>query len=156
MSARTVSLVASLAVAGMLSVAQARADALVVSVDRATIMRLDQPAATIVIGNPAIADASVQNREMLIVTGKSYGSTNLIVLDNQGQVISESTIYVQGVQDGTVTVQRGMEKVSLACTPNCERTLAIGDNQEAFAAVGNQMQTRNQLATGGAAPSGNN
>ena len=119
-------------------------------------MRLDQPAATIIIGNPAIADASVQNREMLIVTGKAYGSTNLIVLDGQGQVISESTIYVQAVQDGAVTVQRGMDKVSLACTPNCERVLAIGDSSDAFSAVGSQMETRNRIATGAEAPAGNN
>ena len=156
MSARFASLVAPIAIAGTLFAAPAMAESLVVSVDRATIMRLDQPAATIIIGNPAIADASVQNREMLIVTGKAYGSTNLIVLDGQGQVISESTIYVQAVQDGAVTVQRGMDKVSLACTPNCERVLAIGDSNDAFTAVGSQMETRNRIATGAEAPSGNN
>ncbi|MCB1476065.1 MAG: pilus assembly protein N-terminal domain-containing protein [Rhodobiaceae bacterium] len=156
MSARFASLVAPIAIAGTLFAAPAMAESLVVSVDRATIMRLDQPAATIIIGNPAIADASVQNREMLIVTGKAYGSTNLIVLDGQGQVISESTIYVQAVQDGAVTVQRGMDKVSLACTPNCERVLAIGDSSDAFSAVGSQMETRNRIATGAEAPAGNN
>lgn len=148
MSSRTVALAALISILGAGTAATAAAESLVVSVDRATILRLDQPAGTIVIGNPAIADASVQNRQMLIVTGKSYGSTNMIVLDQEGAVISESIIYVQAPGDGAVTLQRGVEKVSLACTPKCERTLAIGDTSDAFAAVGQQMEMRNKLATG--------
>ncbi|MGE0847001.1 MAG: pilus assembly protein N-terminal domain-containing protein [Flavobacteriaceae bacterium] len=120
----------------------------VVAVDRASIMRLDQPAATVIIGNPAIADASVYSREMLIITGKAYGTTNLIVLDERGEVISDNTVYVQAPSEGAVTVQRGTEKVSLACAPNCERVLAIGDSGESFSQLGEQIKSRNALATG--------
>ena len=39
-------------------------------------MKLPDKVATIVIGNPLIADAALQAGGMLVITGKGYGSTN--------------------------------------------------------------------------------
>ena len=47
-------------------------------------MRLPTGVATIVIGNPLIADASLQPGGLLVITGKGYGSTNLLALDRSG------------------------------------------------------------------------
>jgi len=58
-----------------------------VIIDEATLLRLDRPAAEIVVGNPSIADVSVQSGRVLIVTGKSFGETNLIVMDADGKVV---------------------------------------------------------------------
>ncbi|MEM8797782.1 MAG: pilus assembly protein N-terminal domain-containing protein, partial [Pseudomonadota bacterium] len=67
-----------------------------VTVDHAKVMRISRPAATIVIGNPGIADAAVQDETTLIITGKSFGVTNMIVLDHDGEAIAESLLTVRG------------------------------------------------------------
>ncbi|WP_436643528.1 pilus assembly protein N-terminal domain-containing protein [Microbaculum sp. FT89] len=123
-------------------------DTLLVEVDRAKIVKLDQPAATVIIGNPSIADALVHNREMLVVTGKSFGVTNMIVLDASGKTIGDLTLHVRGDDVGIVTVQRGPSRLSYSCAPTCERTLMIGDMGESYSALNTQIQDRIGLATG--------
>ena len=56
--------------------------------------------ATIVIGNPMIADASLQSGGMLVVTGKGYGATNLLALDRGGRVVLNKTVQVLGAGHG--------------------------------------------------------
>src|SRR5215469_12918356 len=65
------------------------ADAIKVTIDQATIAKMPENVATLVIGNPLIADVTVQPGGLLIVTGKSYGATNLIALDRSGAVLIE-------------------------------------------------------------------
>lgn len=128
--------------------ADAVEDSVVVEVNRAKVVRLDQPAATIILGNPAVADALVQNRNMLIITGKSYGSTNLIVLDPAGETVEELTLHVTAIEDGSVTMQKGATRLSFSCNPVCERTLAIGDGKDPFDELDTQIQISLGLAQG--------
>jgi Flp pilus assembly secretin CpaC len=72
--------VAMLSIAGS-SLAQTRAEDLVVNYDQSQLVKLPRPAAEIIIGNPSIADVTVQNGNLLVVTGKTFGITNMIVLD---------------------------------------------------------------------------
>ena len=60
-----------------------------VTIDRAKVMRISRPADVVIIGNPAIADATIQDSQTLIITGRSYGTTNLIVLDSTGKALVE-------------------------------------------------------------------
>ncbi|TCT07230.1 putative type II/III system pilus formation protein [Tepidamorphus gemmatus] len=128
--------------------ASAIEDSLFVEMNRAKVIRLDQPAATVILGNPAIADALVQNRTMLVITGKSYGSTNLIVLDPAGETVEELTLNVTAVNDGSVTMQKGTTRLSFSCTPVCERTLAVGDSKDPFSELDSQIQSSLGLAQG--------
>ncbi len=48
-----------------------------VHLDQAKLLKLPERTATLVIGNPLIADAAVQPGGVLVITGKSYGMTNL-------------------------------------------------------------------------------
>lgn len=119
-----------------------------VRLDEATIVRLASPAQTLVIGNPAIADAIVHNGSLIIVTGKSFGTTNLIAIDRGGQVVIERQIEVQQPQSGTLTVQRGDELETYSCSPICRRSPVIGDTQKVFNDVMGQAQAHNGLARG--------
>ena len=85
-----------LAVAAVVGAAPAQADTLSINVDQAQIMRLPEKIATIVIGNPLIADATLQSGGVLVVTGKGYGATNLLALDRSGRVVMEKTVQVLG------------------------------------------------------------
>ena len=77
------------------AVSAARAETINVAIDEAHIMHLPQGASTIVIGNPLIADASLQSGGILVITGKGFGSTNLIALDHHGQVILDRDVEVK-------------------------------------------------------------
>jgi Flp pilus assembly secretin CpaC len=99
-----------------------------VKVNMARILRINAPAATVIIGNPGIADAAIQDPQTLVLTGKSYGQTNLIVLDAQGNPIADTMIEVVQEQAGLVTVYLGDRRTSLACAPICQPIIMLGDD----------------------------
>jgi hypothetical protein len=59
-----------------------------------------------------------------------------------------SMISVLAPSDSVVTVQRGLDRESYSCTPNCQPSLLLGDANKYFAEVGGQAGQRNSLATG--------
>ncbi|MEZ5841263.1 MAG: pilus assembly protein N-terminal domain-containing protein [Hyphomicrobiales bacterium] len=131
----------------MIDVTPARAgDPITVVVDRAKILRLTEPAGTIVLGNPAIADATMPDDRTLVLTGKSYGSTNLVILDGEGRQIADEVILVRAPQDAVVTVYKGVNRETLSCAPVCQQTATVGDKTEVFTLINSQTQTRNTLS----------
>ncbi len=122
-------------------------DTVTVMVDHAKVVRLPERTQTVIVGNPIVADIAVQRNGILVVTGKSYGTTNLIALDNSGLLLAESMISVQAPTDSVVTVQRGLARESYSCTPTCQPSLRLGDSPDYFGGVGNQATQRNTLAT---------
>ncbi|MBX9718884.1 MAG: pilus assembly protein N-terminal domain-containing protein [Microbacteriaceae bacterium] len=124
-----------------------------VLLDEAKLVKLPDRVATIVIGNPVIADATVQAGGMMVITGKGYGSTNIIAIDRSGAVLLERSIEVHGPRGNLVVVYRGVDKESYACTPHCDRRLTLGDGATFFEATAAQIATRNALALSGAGPS---
>lgn len=120
-----------------------------VTVDQAHVMKLPEGVATIVVGNPLIADISIQAGGMAVLTGKGHGVTNLVALDRSGAVIDQKTVEVRGAQD-SVVVYRGVQRESYSCTPNCERRITLGDNPEYFATTLEQTSARlGQSQSGG-------
>ena len=99
-----------------------------VNVNMARILRINAAAATVIIGNPGIADVTIQDPQTLILTGKSYGQTNLIVLDASGNPIADTLIEVVQMQAGVVTVYQGQARTSLACAPVCQSVMMMGDD----------------------------
>ncbi|WP_319483542.1 pilus assembly protein N-terminal domain-containing protein [uncultured Cohaesibacter sp.] len=101
-----------------------------VKLDRAKVMRVSRPAAMVIIGNPAIADATIKDSQTLIITGKQYGTTNLIVLDSAGEPIADELLSVSSALESSVTVYKGADRVTLHCNPDCEPVYRIGDKTE--------------------------
>lgn len=120
--------------------------ALQVTVNRAKVIRLPERAQTVIIGNPAIADLSLQKNGIVVVTGKSYGSTNLIALDGAGQMLAESLVNVVAQTDGLVVVQRAFERFSYSCNPNCQPSVNLGDNKNYFDDSRSQADAHNGFA----------
>jgi Flp pilus assembly secretin CpaC len=125
-------------------------ESVTVLVDHAKIIRLPEKAQTVVVGNPAIADVSMQRNGVMVVTGKSFGVTNLIALDANGVLLAESLVRVGAASDSVLTVQRGMNRESYACNPDCQPSIQMGDAQEYFAGAAGQMAARNAQAAAGA------
>ena len=61
---------------------------------KARLVKLPDRVTTIVIGNPLIADVTLQAGGLMVITGKGYGTTNLIALDRSGAVLFERNILV--------------------------------------------------------------
>jgi Pilus formation protein N terminal region len=121
-----------------------------VILDQAKLIKLPEKVATVVVGNPLIADASLQPGGLMVVTGKGYGTTNLIVLDRSGAVLMEKTIEVQGPREHTVVLYRGIERETYSCTPTCQRRITLGDGNAYFTATIGQTVARNAQAQGAA------
>lgn len=126
----TANLFATVSLAQAQSVTLDIAGAISVNVNMARILRINAPAATVIIGNPGIADVTIQDPQTLILTGKSYGQTNLIVLDSAGNPIADTLIEVIQTSDDVVTVYLGLARITLACEPVCQPTATLGDDIE--------------------------
>jgi hypothetical protein len=127
------------------------ADTIKVELDRAAITRLPPHVATVVIGNPLIADVTVQPGGFLVITGKGFGTTNMIALDRTGAVLSEHNIEVLGPNaSNIVVVYRGVNRESYSCAPECERRITLGDSTEFFEQTMAQAGNRAARAQSGA------
>lgn len=124
--------VAMLATALAMAAGAAKADDLIVKYDQSQLLRLPRPAAEIIIGNPAIADISVQSGNLLVITGKSFGITNIIALDADRNVIQDQRVLVKRDEVKVVNLQRGTQRQSYNCTPQCNPSITIGDEQAYF------------------------
>ncbi|MBI5130660.1 MAG: pilus assembly protein N-terminal domain-containing protein [Rhodopseudomonas palustris] len=144
-------LVVSSLVFGLLSVSAVSAgteETVAVNVDQAKLIKLPQNIATLVVGNPLIADVTMQPGGMVVVTGKGYGATNVIAMDRKGTVIADRLIQVEGPMDKVVTVYRGINRESYSCAPHCERRITLGDSDTYFKSTIEQAGKLNQQATG--------
>jgi hypothetical protein len=113
-------------------------------------MHIERPADIVIIGNPAIADATIQDSQTLIITGHSFGTTNLILLDSEGKTIASELVSVGTQNDDIVTVYRRASRETFSCTPDCSPMLAVGDNSAAFDAVNAQIQSHSALSSAAA------
>ena len=121
----------------------AQAETVTVNVDEARILKLPEKVATIVIGNPLIADATLQSGGILVITGKGFGATNLLALDRSGRAIMEKTVQVQGpAGDNLVVVYKGVARESYSCTPQCAPRITLGDDTKFFSETLSQSGSR--------------
>jgi hypothetical protein len=113
-------------------------DRIAVYVDQAKLVKLPAKVSTIVVGNPLIADVTLQSGGIIVVTGKGYGATNFIAMDRNGEVLVDRQIQVEGPTDQLVTVYRGVERESYSCMPICQRRVTLGDGDGYFKSVMDQ------------------
>jgi Flp pilus assembly secretin CpaC len=105
----------------MAGIATSDDDMLRVSMNHARVLRLDRPVSKVIVGNAKVADATVSDAHTIVLTGRSYGTTNLVLLDADGNAIVDERILVSIDEGNTVRVFRQTERTVLSCTPNCEQ-----------------------------------
>ncbi|MBR0685970.1 pilus assembly protein N-terminal domain-containing protein [Bradyrhizobium manausense] len=133
-----------------IGLAEPTVDTIAVNVDQAKLVRLPGKVATIVVGNPLIADVTLQPGGMIVVTGKGYGATNFIALDRGGEILVDRQIQVEGPSDRLVTVYRGVERESYSCMPLCQRRVTLGDSDNYFNTTMSQAGSLSGNASGSA------
>ncbi len=117
-------------------------------VDQARLVKIPVGTATLIIGNPTIADVTMLNaNNLMVLTPKAFGQTNFIALDVNGNPLAQSTIEVVNSSDAVI-VQRGMERESFSCTPNCQPIERLGDDQTFASGVASQSLAHSQRLAG--------
>ena len=81
---------------------------IVVRLDQATLFKVPDHAATVVLGNPLIADVTIQSGGIAVLTGKGYGGTNVIVLDRGRRVVGESRRGHRTVRSRGIRLSRAL------------------------------------------------
>jgi hypothetical protein len=135
-------------------VSTADASDLIVRYDQSQLLRLPRAASEVIVGNPSIADVTLQDGNLLVVTGKTFGITNVIALDAQHNVIQDQRVMVERDDRKIVNLHKGSTRFTYACTPNCEPTLTIGDDKNFFDAV-QQANSQKTKFSEGTSDSGN-
>ncbi len=115
---------------------------LVVRYDQSQLIRLPRPVSDVIIGNPSIADVTVQGGNLLVVTGKTFGITNIIALDAQRNVIQDQRVVVEAEDRHTLVVHKGSLRETYTCSPSCMPTIVVGDDQVFFDRVSKSAKTR--------------
>lgn len=91
-----------------------------VVMNQAKVVKLSRAADTVIVGNPEIADAAIQDASTVILTGKGFGTTNFVVMDENGNAIVDELIMVSRDDTKTTRIYRGTIVQTVSCTPFCE------------------------------------
>ena len=105
---------------------------LVILSDHMRRVRLERPAGTILVGNPLIADVTVLGNDTLFVSARTIGSTNIIVLDKQGNELVTYEVFVREPRIKRVVLNNGGITENYQCAPNCERALTQSDSLQPY------------------------
>lgn len=104
-----------------------------VTMDEVRVVAFQRPIATVFVGNPTIADATVIDAYHAFVLGKGFGTTNLIALGPQSQTVANQQITVTNHGGGVVTLNKGSAQYSYACSSaHCEANPVPGDQKGFF------------------------
>jgi Flp pilus assembly secretin CpaC len=125
------------------SVGESSSNTLVdVAVDEARVMRINRAPNSVILGNPLIADAVIEENGVIVLLGRNYGTTNLIALDGQGEAIATYDIVVRTSGRNAVSLFRGTGRTALNCSPRCERELDVGDETVNYETIKNQIEAK--------------
>jgi len=98
-----------------------------VRIDEVTSVALGGAAAHVVVGNPAIADVNMLDRRKLLIMGRSYGVTNVMVIDHGGRTIYSAQVNVTPGEIGKASLFKGANIQNYACANRCERQPMPGE-----------------------------
>ncbi len=123
------------------------AESITIESDKTQLISVSVRPGTVVVGNPSIADVSI-NGNQIFVHGHGYGNTNIVILDLKGTQIANFDITVKQSTSNAMSVFRGPDRFSYACDPICESNLQPGDRLDYFKSIVESQAAKNELATG--------
>ena len=116
----------SLLALGAAAPALAQSRPLSVEIDHTARLNLRGAAASVVVGNPQIADVTVVDEHTLFISGRGFGVTEVVVLDGMGRTIYQSEVVVSAPSSGQVRVWRGSTVTDMACSSTCAPSVRVG------------------------------
>lgn len=146
----------ALAATAFLALAAPAMAGVTVNIDESTPVTLGGTAGQVIVANPSIADVSLTDRRHMTVLGRSYGVTNVLVLDPMGRRIFETTVNVAPAPVGRVSLFRGVDVYNYACNDRCERTPMPGETTPVYKSASEAYSDYAGRAKTGANTSGGN
>ena len=137
----------ALALAFLHTSASLAAQQLVIKTDQTQLISVSGNPGTVVIGNPSIADATVHGNK-LFVHGRAFGTTNMIILDENGSQLSNLDITVMLGGENNMQVYKAGARYSFVCAPDCEGTLQSGDSAAFFGDISKMDAKKSGTAQG--------
>ncbi len=125
--------------------AVAQAGQFTVEAGKTKPLRLKTEAASVVLGNQNVADVAVHDEKMLLISGKSFGTTNLLVFDKDGNTIYSGDLVVTTNSANFVTVNRAGFNFTYNCAPECRDAIQVGDDQTHFNKTLRQLDSQKAL-----------
>lgn len=121
---------------------------------KAGIVKLSGAANNVIVGNPAVADVTVENPTTLVLFGRGPGETNILVLGAGQKEILAASVVVSTDKDRQVSVlapsrgkDAGMIEILYACADRCVRFPA--DLTKLAAQTGSGGSSDSDLGFGG-------
>ena len=134
----------ALAYAGQATAAQP----LVLYADQSKIISLTGTPSIVVVGNPSIADATIQGQRVFL-HGRSFGTTNVVILNDNGDQLADFEIDVQLGGGNNVSLFKAGALYTYVCAADCESVMHIGDQPVYFKdVVLDRNKDKIKLATG--------
>jgi hypothetical protein len=129
------------------------ADTISVALDEVQTIAFPSVPAAVNVGNPSIADITMFDDHHAFIQGKAYGSTNMVAVDKNGGIISNTHINVLSGQQAIVTLQRGASRTTYTCIASrCEPSPQPGDGKDSFDAASGQITAHQDTARKAAMP----
>ena len=101
--------------------APALAETLSVPLSETRPLSLGGSAADVLIGDASIADVTVVDHHHLLIHGKAFGRTNLVVMDAGGRTVFSGPIVVSTGDEDHVSLFRGVAQSEYTCAARCEK-----------------------------------
>ena len=118
-----------------------------VKLDQARVLSVPKDVKMLIVGNPLIADVTLlKSGTNMVITGKSFGATNMIALDGAGNSLGETMIKVDPSTGERLLVQRGDARETYFCNPKCLPTVALGDDSKFAGGVLSAIASRNNAS----------
>lgn len=111
--------------------ALAEESSITVAADRAKVVSITGDPAAVIVGNPTFADVTVRSGQ-IIIHGRHYGSTNLLILDDDGNQLGNYELNVVNKPSQSVYMYKAGQRQTYTCAPKCQVTLSVGDNPDYF------------------------
>jgi Pilus formation protein N terminal region len=115
--------------------------------DESQMLTIAKSPGAVIVGNPSIADVSIDGTRVF-VHGRGFGQTTLLILDAEGEQIASFDIAVKHTQVTNVALFRGTNRFSYSCAPYCESELQIGDDIDYFKGISDSMMKKMEISTG--------
>ncbi|MEM9054538.1 MAG: pilus assembly protein N-terminal domain-containing protein [Pseudomonadota bacterium] len=141
----SISKLAGAALVSALVSLSAQASSFTVEAGKSRAIKLSAKADSVVIGNPNIADVAVHDGKLMFVTGKSFGTTNLMIFDSQGNTLFSKDVVVTANTATWVSVKRAGSNFTYDCAPACRPTLSAGDDAAHYENVAEQLLLQKEL-----------
>jgi Flp pilus assembly secretin CpaC len=111
-------------------------EAMFVEQGGAKMLKLNAPATDVIVADPSVVDVSVQTQNQIVLIGKKYGTTQIMILSGDTVLLDSEVVVSTANQDSSVSVfapggRGGIAERSYACYKRCATSQLVSSSEGA-------------------------